>query len=37
MAALPLFTWELLFVWLAIGLGIYFTYSQFHSKLRAAR
>jgi APA family basic amino acid/polyamine antiporter len=36
MAALPLFTWGLLFVWLAIGLAIYFAYSQFHSHLRAA-
>ena len=37
MASLPLFTWELLVVWLAIGLVIYFAYSQFHSHLRAAR
>jgi APA family basic amino acid/polyamine antiporter len=37
MAALPLITWEMLIVWLVIGLAIYFTYSQFHSHLRAAR
>ena len=33
MFSLGLETWIRLFVWLAIGLVIYFTYSRFHSKL----
>ena len=37
MAALPLITWEMLIVWLTIGLVVYFGYSQFHSHLREAR
>jgi len=34
MLALPAATWERLFVWLAIGLVIYFAYGRSHSKLR---
>jgi APA family basic amino acid/polyamine antiporter len=34
MLSLPLETWIRFFVWLAIGLGIYFLYSVRHSKLR---
>jgi APA family basic amino acid/polyamine antiporter len=37
MLALPLITWEMLVVWLLIGLVVYSTYSRFHSHLRAAR
>ena len=36
MSGLGLHTWERLFIWLAIGLVIYFTYSVKHSKLRRA-
>jgi basic amino acid/polyamine antiporter, APA family len=35
MFKLPLLTWEVLIVWLVIGLGIYFTYSIHHSKVQA--
>ena len=35
MLSLPLETWIRFFVWLAIGLAIYFLYSVRHSKLRA--
>jgi APA family basic amino acid/polyamine antiporter len=35
MAALDRETWERLFIWLAIGLVIYFGYGRHHSKLRA--
>jgi basic amino acid/polyamine antiporter, APA family len=35
MIKLPLLTWEVLIVWLVIGLGIYFTYSIKHSKVQA--
>ena len=34
MMALPLETWLRFFVWLLIGLAIYFTFSRFHSTLR---
>ncbi len=34
MASLPLQTWVLAMVWLAIGLVVFFTYSRFHSHLR---
>ena len=37
MLALPLLTWEMLMVWLVIGLCVYFSYSRFHSHLRLAR
>jgi APA family basic amino acid/polyamine antiporter len=33
MASLDFLTWVRLFVWLAIGLTIYFTYSRHHSHL----
>jgi len=36
MASLPAQTWLLAFVWLLIGLGVYLTYSRFHSHLRGA-
>jgi basic amino acid/polyamine antiporter, APA family len=35
MIKLPLLTWEVLIVWLIIGLGIYFSYSIKHSKVQA--
>src|SRR6202050_5237216 len=35
MIKLPLLTWEVLIVWLVIGLAIYFTYSIKHSKVQA--
>jgi APA family basic amino acid/polyamine antiporter len=31
MTGLPLPTWIRLFVWLAVGLTIYFTYGRFHA------
>ena len=34
MVSLPLETWGRFFIWLAIGLSIYFLYSVRHSKLR---
>jgi APA family basic amino acid/polyamine antiporter len=34
MLSLPVLTWIRFFVWLAIGLVIYFLYSVRHSKLR---
>ncbi|MFC7668411.1 amino acid permease [Hymenobacter humi] len=37
MFSLPLDTWLRLFVWLAIGLGIYYGYGKKHSKLRLAQ
>jgi basic amino acid/polyamine antiporter, APA family len=35
MIKLPLITWEVLVIWLVIGLGIYFGYSIKHSKVQA--
>jgi hypothetical protein len=35
MIKLPLLTWEVLIIWLVIGLMIYFTYSIKHSKVQA--
>lgn len=37
MSALPVITWVRLFIWLAIGMVIYFTYSTKHSKVQAGR
>ncbi len=34
MLSLPRVTWEMLIVWLLVGLGVYFGYSQFNSHLR---
>ena len=34
MVFLPLDTWVRLFVWMLIGVAIYFVYSRYHSKLR---
>ncbi len=34
MSGLPLFTWLRLLIWMAIGLGLYFTYGHRHSVLR---
>jgi APA family basic amino acid/polyamine antiporter len=34
MASLPWITWERLFIWLAIGLVIYFAYGRKHSKVQ---
>ena len=36
MAALPLDTWLRMIIWLAIGLGIYFTYGKKHSRVQLA-
>jgi APA family basic amino acid/polyamine antiporter len=35
MINLPLLTWEVVGIWLVIGLVIYFTYSTRHSKVQA--
>src|SRR5580698_7402565 len=35
MIKLPLLTWEVLVIWLIVGLGIYFGYSVKHSKVQA--
>jgi APA family basic amino acid/polyamine antiporter len=35
MINLPLLTWEVVGIWLVIGLVIYFTYSVKHSKVQA--
>jgi len=37
MAALPLLTWEMLMVWLALGMVVYLSYSRFHSHMRGYR
>jgi APA family basic amino acid/polyamine antiporter len=34
MCSLPVTTWRRFFIWLALGLLIYFLYSVRHSKLR---
>lgn len=34
MTSLPLDTWVRLFVWMAIGMAVYFLYSRYHSRLR---
>ena len=34
MASLPVVTWIRFFVWLVIGLVIYFSYGRFHSKVQ---
>ena len=34
MLSLPLETWLRFFIWLAIGLAIYFCYGAYHSRLR---
>jgi basic amino acid/polyamine antiporter, APA family len=36
MASLPMITWIRFFVWMAIGLAIYFSYGRFHSHVDAA-
>jgi len=36
MINLPLLTWEVVGIWLIIGLVIYFTYSTKHSKVQLA-
>jgi len=36
MLSLPFDTWARLIVWLIVGLGIYFGYGRYHSKIRAA-
>jgi APA family basic amino acid/polyamine antiporter len=35
MASLPIVTWIRFFVWMAVGLAIYFAYSRFHSHVDA--
>jgi len=37
MSGLPIITWFRFFIWLAIGLVIYFTYSRFRSEFAAAK
>jgi APA family basic amino acid/polyamine antiporter len=37
MIELPLLTWEVLILWLILGLVIYFTYSIKHSKVQAMK
>jgi APA family basic amino acid/polyamine antiporter len=37
MSGLPLRTWIRLFVWLAVGLTIYFTYGRFHAAAHRSR
>ncbi|HEX3941441.1 MAG TPA: amino acid permease, partial [Acidobacteriaceae bacterium] len=37
MVTLPLLTWEVLVIWMVIGLAIYFSYSVRHSKVQALR
>jgi hypothetical protein len=34
MASLPLVTWIRFFVWMGIGLVIYFSYGRFHSRVQ---
>ena len=35
MASLPLVTWIRFFVWMGIGLVIYFSYGRFHSRVQS--
>jgi basic amino acid/polyamine antiporter, APA family len=35
MSSLPRVTWERFFIWMAIGLAIYFNYGRFHSRVAA--
>jgi basic amino acid/polyamine antiporter, APA family len=37
MAGLPIMNWLRFFVWLAIGLAIYFSYSRFHSEFSSSK
>ena len=37
MVTLPLLTWEVLVIWMVVGLAIYFSYSVRHSKVQALR
>ncbi len=37
MASLPLDTWIRLFVWLVIGMVIYFAYGRHHSRVQQLR
>jgi APA family basic amino acid/polyamine antiporter len=36
MLTLHLVTWEVFLIWLVIGLVVYFTYSQYHSRVQLA-
>jgi APA family basic amino acid/polyamine antiporter len=36
MLTLHLLTWEVFLIWLALGLVVYFTYSQYHSRVQQA-
>jgi APA family basic amino acid/polyamine antiporter len=36
MLTLHLVTWEVFLIWLVLGLVVYFTYSQYHSRVQLA-